>query len=424
MSNAVLRMAHAMPYDDAKQVAASNDVADRAVLAARTDAAPEILFFLAADPAAPVRMAVAANHNTPAQADHLLRTDADEGVRTALARKVARLAPGLSDDERERLRRLAYDTLSTLVGDTAAAVRAAIADAVKAMPDAPRGLILQLAHDTALPVAEPVLRFSPMLTEADLMGLVAAPPAEGTVAAIAHRPYLSEAIGDAIAASGDSVAITALLSNKSARIREATIDALIAQAAERTEYQPPLVRRPNLSPRAAAALAAIVTDTLLREMAARTDLDNATREALAEAVQRRLAPAPPVADPPRLQAENLNAEDAMAEARGMATRGELNEAKLLEAAASADLTRVSARLAAGSGVSFAMVERAASLRSAKALVSLCWKAGFSMKAAGAVQSLLGRVPPGKLLVAGPGGAFPLAPDEMRWQLDVLAKMGR
>jgi uncharacterized protein (DUF2336 family) len=424
MQFSAAQKAKPMPYDDAKSAATSSDERDRAMLAARADAAPEILFFLAADPAAQVRAAVAANHNTPAQADHLLRADPDLGVRTALARKVATLAPGLSGTERDRLRRLAHETLTTLVGDTAAQVRLAIAEALKSMPDAPRELIIQLARDIELNVADPVLRFSPLLTEADLMGLVAAPPVEGAVAAIAHRPYLSEAIGDAIAASGDSVAITALLSNKSARIREATLDALIAQAAEHTEYQPPLVRRPVLSPRAAAALAVIVTDTLMQELTARSDLDHNTREALAVAVQRRLAPSSVPMPPTPVRHEDVSADDAMAEARGLATRGELDEPRLLEAASTADLTRVAALLAVAAGVSFAMVERAASLRSAKALVSLCWKAGFTMKAAGAVQSLLGRVPPDKLLVADPKGAFPLAQDEMCWQLDVLAKMGR
>ena len=55
-------------------------------------------------------------------------------------------------------------------------MRVVIADCVKAMPDAPRELILQLAHDTALAVCDPVVRLSPLLTDADLLALLATPP--------------------------------------------------------------------------------------------------------------------------------------------------------------------------------------------------------------------------------------------------------
>ena len=40
------------------------------------------------------------------------------------------------------------------------------------MPDAPRDLILRLARDAAMEVAEPVIRFSPLLTEDDLLALI------------------------------------------------------------------------------------------------------------------------------------------------------------------------------------------------------------------------------------------------------------
>lgn len=406
---------------EAQRIAANGNQAERVGLARRGTTAPEILYFLAGDRDATVRAAVAANAATPPQADCKLRIDSDEAVRVALAGKLAPAAPILAAPQPDKLRRMAFDTLSELVRDTAVQVRATIAEALKDLPDAPRDMILALARDTALPVAEPVLRFSPMLTEADLQALVATPPSEGTLSAIARRPHLAETLSDALVATGNNDAITALLSNASARIREATLDQLIAQAAERKEWHAPMVRRPRLPPRAAAQLATIVADTLLREMMARTDLSTATREALAAAVQRRLGAPPPA--PPQ-HAQEPAAEDALAEARARPARGALTEEVLLEATSRGEVRRATALLAAAAGVSYAVVERASSLRSAKGLVSLCWKAGFSMQAAGATQTLLGRIPPAKLLVAGPGGSFPLAPEEMRWQIDVLIKMGR
>lgn len=405
---------------DIQRIAANGTAQERIALARRPATAPEILYFLAGDREAEVRTAVAANAATPPQADSRLKADSAEPVRVALAGKLAPAAPQLAASG-DKLRRMAFDTLSALVRDTAVQVRATIADALKDLPDAPRDMILELARDVALPVAEPVLRFSPMLTEADLQALVAAPPSEGTLSAIARRPHLGESLSDALVAAGNTQAITELLSNASARIREATLDQLIAQAAERREWHAPLVRRPALPPRAAAQLAVIVADTLLREMMARTDLSTATREALAAAVQKRLA-TPATATP--LPAAEPAAEDAMAEARAMAARGTLSEQAMLDAASRGEVRRATALLAAAAGVGYAVVERAASLRSAKGLVSLCWKAGFGMQSGTAAQSLLGRIPPAKLLVPGPSGGFPLAPEEMRWQIDVLVKMGR
>src|SRR5690606_18810420 len=130
----------------------------------------------------------------------------------------------------ERLARISGAVLERLVEDAAVEVRSALAEAVARLPDAPRALILRLARDTALAVAAPVLKGSPLLTEADLLALVAAPPARFTRRVVAARPRLPEPVAEAVADSADSPAITALLANGTAAIREATLDRLAAAA--------------------------------------------------------------------------------------------------------------------------------------------------------------------------------------------------
>ena len=76
-------------------------------------------------------------------------------------------------------------------------------------------------------------------------------------------------------------------------------------------------------------------------------------------------------------------------------------------------------LAVAAAVPLDVVDRAASLRSAKGLVSLVWKAGFSMRASILVQSALGHIGPGGMITPTRTGDFPLAPSEMGWQLDFL-----
>ena len=115
----------------------------------------------------------------------------------------------------------------------------------------------------------------------------------------------------------------------------------------------------------------------------------------------------------------------MQQAHAQRAAGRLTEATLLEAAEHADALMTAALLAVAAKVPVAVVEQAASLRSAKALVSLVWKAGFSMRVAGPVQALLGHLGPKQALAAGEeAGGFPLTVEEMRWQVDFLQHIGR
>jgi len=407
----------AADYEEAKRIARAGDAEARARLAASRGMAPEILYYLATDKAAPVRVAVAANESTPAQANALLAGDSDEAVRVALARKIAALAPTLDQSETDRLSRLTWETLARLVNDTAVQVRAAIADVVKAMPDAPRALITKLARDIALPVAGPVLEFSPILTEQDLLALVADPPGPGTVSAIARRPHLNAQVSDAIAASAETDAITELLANTSAQIREQTLDSLIARAAAHTEWHAPLVGRPKLSANAARTLAGIVAEHLVMKLSERPDIDPATAEFLRKQVVKRVS----------WMQGSTHASDqpapaqALGEAAEIEAHGELTEDRLLMSATLGETRLVAAMLAHAAGVPLAVVERAAALRSAKGLVALCWQAGFSMRAAVVVQALLGRLPPNSAITSVPGKSWPLTEEEMRWQLAFLAR---
>ncbi len=389
----------------------------RVRLGTAEDTAPDLLHALAADPSVVVRAAVALNAAAPVQAHRLLAADRDERVRALLARKLASLIPGVPLPDRSALAQHVLGTLTGLVEDEAERVRVAIAEVVREMPRAPRELILRLAHDSAIPVSEQVIRLSPLLGTDDLLALLAEAPTPATAAAVARRPCLHISVSDAIVATADTAAITALLANTSAAIREATLDALIARAAGTVEWHHPLVHRPALSARAARALSEIVTTQLLGVLASRGDLDPEVTQDL----QRRLHDRGQAGPPP---ATEDTAEAALHHAHTLLKAGRLDEAALLAAAERADARLCTALLAVAANVTVAAVERAATLRSAKALVSLVWKAGFSMRSAGPVQVLLGRLGPQQVLRGGDGGTFPLAADEMLWQVDFLQHIGR
>jgi uncharacterized protein (DUF2336 family) len=393
--------------------------AARVRLAAGAGTEANLLTDLADDPSVTVRAALALNTAAPASVNGGLAHDRDDRVRILLARKLTSLVPTLSARDQARLSQETWDTLRALVADETARVRAVIAEAIKELPDAPRDLILRLAHDTEISVYEPVIRMSPLLATEDLVALVTMAPAAGSVLAVARRGDLESPVSDAIAATADSAAIHALLANRSAQIREATLDALVTRSVDHPDWHEPLVRRPSLPSRAARMLSEIVATHLLAELAARTDLPPALAEELRRRVAARVAPNAPEPAAPI----EMTAEAALAQAHALAARGELVEETLLAAARQGDACYLGALLAVAAGTPVSVVNRASSLRSAKGMVSLVWKAGFTMRVAIALQTVLARLAPEAVLTAGPGGGFPLAIEEMRWQLEFLARMG-
>ncbi len=399
-----------------------SDERTRVRLGAAADTAPDLLLALAADPQVTVRAAVAMNAAAPSQVDSLLAGDADERVRTLLARKLAGMLPDLPLSQRSRLEETALATLAQLVEDTASRVREAIADVLKDMPHAPRALILRLAQDSEMAVFDPVIRLSPLLSEADLLGLMARPGSAATATAIARRAGLPAAVADSIAVSADSGAIARLLENPSAAIREATLDGLIARATVHESWHQPLVRRPALSPQAARALSDIVATQLLAELASRADLP----ADLATELHSRLASCltPENASPATLPRAEPDIADAMAVAHALYADGNLDEDAMLGAVERGEVRTATALLAVAAGVPASVVDRAATLRSTKGLVALVWTAGFTMRAGTPLQSLLARIAPSATLKASAKGGFPLSVEEMRWQIEFLGRMGR
>jgi hypothetical protein len=206
-------------YDRAKRLAASRNPRDRLRIAGNERAQPEILYFLAADGDATVRSAVAGNAATPIQADAILVADRDAEVRRGLATKLARQAPALARPGADRRRQQARELLERLVADEVPRVRQAIAETLKDMADAPVEIVRRLARDAEIVVAAPLLEFSPVLDDGELLALLADAPAPGAACALARRRALRPDIADAIGRGDDVDAITVLLRNRTAQVR-------------------------------------------------------------------------------------------------------------------------------------------------------------------------------------------------------------
>ena len=214
-------------YEKAKTLASADSPKARRELAARDDAQPEILYFLAEDIDVDVRRAVAANKGTPPHAGLILAGDKDVEVRCNLAQQISRLAPQLDDEARERVGTVVNQVLEKLARDQMTRVRRILAEELKETANVPASLIRHLAQDAEAEVAAPVLEFSPLLDDETLLEIIRETPASDALCAISRRRELDVSLSDAVVASNDKSAIAELLSNKGAQIREETLDRLI-----------------------------------------------------------------------------------------------------------------------------------------------------------------------------------------------------
>lgn len=406
-------------YEEAKRLARDPDLKVRRKLAAREDVQPEILYYLAEDKAPEVRRVIAANAATPHQADQLLLSDRDEQVRAELAQKVARLLPGLPQDAQNQARQRVIDMLEVLARDEAARVRQAIAEAVQGRADISPEIVRRLAHDAELAVASPVLRFSPLLTDEDLLDIIAGTPPAGALAAIAGRERVGAKVSDAIAAADDEPAIAALLANPSAQIREETLDLIVEHAPQRTSWHEPLVRRPKLPARAASRIARFVADSLLEVLKKRDDLPASTRAEIAVEVSQRLAAhaAAPAAAGGATAAEEESGETVEEKVRRLQKEGKLDEDAVADAVDAGQRAFVRAALAVLAKVPVGVVDKILSARSAKGVMALAWKAGLSVRLAVQLQTRVGGISPRQALHPRGGKEYPLSTEEMKWQIE-------
>jgi uncharacterized protein (DUF2336 family) len=406
-----------MDYGEAKRLAADDKASVRRKLAKRADVQPELLYYLAEDSEPEIRREIAANAATPVQADYILAKDSDDETRCRVAAKIAALAPTLSEHDRAQVGEIVTDILKVLANDQLGRVRKILSEELKDADNVAPEVIERLARDQELEVAGPVLEASPLLTDELLIEIIHSKPVQGALSAISRRAALGETVSDAIVEVDDAVAITELLKNRGAQIREETLDDLIERADDKLAWHAPLVGRPRLSSNAVRHLARFVTESLLEKLQSRDDIDPQTARGLSSAVQERLNS--------ESEAETGSDDDTDGgadenRALDMFADGKLDENTIAAALNKGDRRFVISALSLRSGVSAQIIQKIVSMASAKGIVSLAWKSELSMALAVQLQLRLARVAPDAVLKAAKGDQYPMDDDDMDWQLEFFA----
>ncbi len=160
----------------------------------------------------------------------------------------------------ERERALMRDILRLLARDVEMAIRIALAERLADDTTAPHDLILLLADDR-IEVARPLILRSPLLTDADVLRMIAQSGIEHQ-AAVAGRAHIGEPVSDALVKIDAEPVLTALVRNVTAKISSGAFETLVEKSRRIASLQEPLAKRGDLPPALATRMCEWVSDAL------------------------------------------------------------------------------------------------------------------------------------------------------------------
>jgi uncharacterized protein (DUF2336 family) len=200
---------------------------------------------------------------------------APAGERAEATRSLARawLISDLSEDDRAA----AEGALLMLLDDASPLVRQAMAEVFARSSDAPAAIVQALSLDQAS-VALPVLEYSPLLIDADLVDIIATGNGE-MQCAVARRVNLPASVCAAIAEVGSAAAALELIENAYAELAPFSWDRIVERHGHLAAIRESMLVLEDLPAATRAALVAKLSETLTQFVVARNWLsaDRAVR---------------------------------------------------------------------------------------------------------------------------------------------------
>ncbi len=261
------------------------------------------------------------------------------------------------------------------------AVRRRLAEQFADQPNAPHGLIRQLANDEPS-VATCVLQNSTVLQDADLIAIAHSKNQE-KLGVIASRPAVSQALSESIVENGNDSVVVRLISNDGASISRRTFLRVVERSETSEVLQAPLVARADLPA------------DMINDMFAFVSGD------LRDKVKQRLAAIPPEMLEKALQdatrdvmSELRHVKDAdrkaMVFVAEMAQQKKLNEALLIQLVRQEQLTELIHAFAKLAEVDVKTVRRLVNARNVEGVALICRSMRFERSTFSALAMYLGR----------------------------------
>ena len=273
-----------------------------------------------------------------------------------------------SEDLRGEEMELFDDVLSQLAGEMEDAVRLELSQRMAAAPAPPRGLLRDLARDTAIHVAEPILANSHALTDDDLLSVVRT-RGQDHMRAISRRPMVSEAVSEAIVERGDDHTLGLLLANDGARMSRETHELVVDRATESADLHEAVIRRKAVPIDLLNEMYFVVEARLRGEILARNEaMDPGALNAALAAGRKQLAARDGALPPDYAEAE--------AQVRALQASGAITAQRLAGFLRARETTKFLVALSELAEIDFHTARRILERRELDALSIVCKAAGF------------------------------------------------
>jgi uncharacterized protein (DUF2336 family) len=289
----------------------------------------------------------------------------------ALAR--AYLISDLSPDDRLA----AEGALLMLLDDVSPLVRQAMAQVFARSIDAPSTIVHALACDHSS-VSAPVLEYSPLLIDADLVDMFATADATAQ-AAIARRAGLPVHVSAAIAEVGSAEACLELLENPEAELVVVSLDRIVARFGHLAAIRETLLMRDDLPARTRLALAEKLSESLAGFVVSRDWLSSDRAEQVHADMRARVSVE---------VAARSNGADLQSLVAHLRESGQLTPSLILRSLLCGNLDLFEATLANLSGMPLDRVGAILSDRSGTSLNALLTRAGLPVSTIPAFREAL------------------------------------
>lgn len=198
-----------------------------------------------------------------------LLTDPSVDARADAAAKIATHYDAAADFGAQE-KKLAEEIFSLMCKDAEERVRGALAANLKECPFLPHDIARTLADDVAS-VSEPILKFSTVLTDADLIEIVNS-QGEEKQKAIASRVSVSSDVSEALIDTRNEAVVGTLVANDGADISTGSMQRVLDEFADSDLVKSSMVGRSTLPMEVSERLVNMVSDKIQQELIARHEL--------------------------------------------------------------------------------------------------------------------------------------------------------
>lgn len=205
-----------------------------------------------------------------------LLADPSPEARSATARRIAAEIDVASLSPTER--GLAEQILRIMVRDAEVRVREALSLQLRQTPNVPRDVALALARDVES-VALPMIEFSEVLTDGDLIEIIRGDSTTKQVA-VARRRQVSEPVSAALVETRDEAVVTTLVGNEGAQLSEAALRRIVEDFGDREGVSERVALRPGLPVTVAERLVTKVSETIRRQLLKRPEFSAALADSV------------------------------------------------------------------------------------------------------------------------------------------------